>query len=262
MMLYAFGSLIVAIPTALWLVAFGGLVVAYVRQRSGGGAADFAVPALILSLLALPLPIVAALAGFPFGHRYFNISIGLFVAALLLCSFGLAPLLRRPLATALAVAALTGLLLAETAPFRPLFAAFRPIWLNYGDAFAPEAGRINASWMSWGEDTMLAGKLLAAKCRVGDAEIAGLRCDEIVLHTTGSGLWLPARGPIAVATVDPGLIAEKRSDFYVFNRLFLIQNLYPTPTISPSYKVSLRGYDLAWIYRADRLAASGYRFTN
>ena len=48
--------------------------------------------------------------------------------------------------------------------------------------------------------------------------------------------------------------------FYEFGRLYLIQEIDPIPAIEPDYAVGYRGYSLGWVFRAGRLAQSGYTF--
>lgn len=257
--LYAFAVTVAAMPSALWAAGAGGLVLFGLRLTAGRGLDPMLKLALGLALLSLPLPLLAALGGVPFAHRYFNISIGLLACALILLGLmSLRPLWRKLsghlVATALALA-----LLVEVAPFRPLFAAFRPFWLSYGDARMAEPGRLNPSWMGWGEDIMIAGKLLEAKCRSMAPELEGLACGDLTLHMMSSGLW-PGRHAIKVLPLDPSRVLDSKRDYYIVNRLYLIQNFFAVPPIEPDYRVSFRSYDMAWIYRGDRLAAAGYSF--
>ena len=50
--------------------------------------------------------------------------------------------------------------------------------------------------------------------------------------------------------------------FYEFGRLYLIQEIDRIPPIEPDYTASYRGYSLGWVFRADRLAQSGYTFAD
>ena len=152
---------------------------------------------------------------------------------------------------------LVGLVVAEISPFRPLFAAFRPFWLNYADANRAEPGRLNASWMGWGEEILRVGKEVERACQVGDARFGGVPCGDVTLHVMSSGRWLP--GPMSIRLKAFGEPEFDARTFVVLSRLYLIQNRYNIPVIEPDFVASYRGYALAWVFRGDRLAASGYK---
>lgn len=257
--LYAFAVTVAAIPSALWGAGASGLAISGLRLTKRCGLDPALKPAVGLICLSLPLPVLAALGGVPFAHRYFNISIGLLACAMILLGLALLRPWQRKLSGYLVTALLVLALLAEVAPFRPLFAAFRPAWLSYGDARMAEAGRLNPSWMGWGEDIMIAGKMLEAKCGAGAPELDGVTCGDLTLHMMSSGLW-PGRHAIKVLPLDPTRVLDSKRDYYIVNRLYLIQNFFAVPPIEPDYRISFRGYDMAWIYRGDRLAAAGYSF--
>lgn len=257
--LYAFAVTVAAVPSALWGAGAGGLVISTLRLTKRNGLDPALKPALGLIGLSLPLPILASLGGVPFAHRYFNISIGLLACALILLGLALLRPWQRKLSGYLLAALLVLALLIEVAPFRPLFAAFRPAWLSYSDARMAEPGRLNPSWMGWGEDIMIGGKLLEAECRSGAPELDGVACGDLTLHMMSSGSW-PGRHAIKVLPLDPSKVLDSKRDYYIVNRLYLIQNFFAVPPIEPDYRVSFRGYDMAWIYRGDRLAAAGYSF--
>ena len=77
-----------------------------------------------------------------------------------------------------------------------------------------------------------------------------------------SGLWLPGPSKIQldffVNKKDAPPLDNK--SFYIVDRLYLIQDVYNIPQIEPDFTIAYRGYALAWIFRGDRLAASGYTF--
>ena len=89
----------------------------------------------------------------PFANRYFNLSLALLASGLIM--MGLAAVVQArqwfPGMAAVLSLVVIGGLIAETASFRPLFAAFRPFWLSYSDPQRAELGRLNASWMGWGK---------------------------------------------------------------------------------------------------------------
>ena len=154
-------------------------------------------------------------------------------------------------------------LVIEMWPFRPLFAAYRPFWLEYGDADRTEPGRLNASWMGWGEDFMRAGKNLEAACIGRSPPFADAECKNVTLAVRHQGEWLP--GPREITVRPPSEDEQVSNDkllFYEFGRLYLIQEIDRIPPIEPDYTASYRGYSLGWVFRADRLAQSGYTFAD
>jgi hypothetical protein len=149
-------------------------------------------------------------------------------------------------------------LILETAPFRPLYAAFRPTWLNYGDAGFVEPGRINPSWMGWGEERALLGERFEELCRTSP-DI----CRDGRIYHIYSGRWLPERSrPFKI--FDAAAVAGKEPlgdhDYYLFNRSKIVQGV-PQPQSPPILTLDYRGYQMAWIYRGSDLAAEHYRFS-
>jgi hypothetical protein len=263
LVLHAFAVLVIAIPTGLWLFGMVGLVASRMSALSMSHL-DRTLP-LLLIFGSLAQPVASALAGMPFAHRYFNLSLLLLGSGLVLA--GLPTLQSKPRqwipgpAFALSLALVVGLVV-EAAPFRPLFAAFRPFWLSYPDAERAELGRLNASWMGWGEEIMTGGKMLEKACRQRDAVVAGHPCQDITLYVMNSGLWLPGPTEIHLDMFVNKKDAPPLDDksFYIVNRLYLIVDVYNIPKIEADFTVSYRGYALGWIFRGDRLKASGYTF--
>jgi hypothetical protein len=266
-LVYAVTVLCIAVPTPIWIAGLAGSALLSARDRTEPDRGRLQAVMAICVIGALSLPILAALAGLPFAHRYFNINIFLLCAALLLPAIVAFDLLNRShrffgrLFLHSAAAALLVFLVIEVWPFRPLFAAYRPFWLEYGDADRVEPGRLNASWMGWGEDFMRAGKNLEAACIGRAPPFADAECKNVTLAVRHQGEWLP--GPREI-TVRPRSEDEKASNdkllFYEFGRLYLIQEIDPIPAVEPDYAASYRGYSLGWVFRADRLAQSGYIF--
>ena len=266
-LVYAVTVLCIAVPTPIWIAGLAGTALLSVRDRTEPDRGRLQAVMAICLVGALSLPILAALAGLPFAHRYFNINIFLLCAALLLPAMVAFDLLNRShrlfgrLLPHSAAAALLVFLVIEVWPFRPLFAAYRPFWLEYGDPDRTEPGRLNASWMGWGEDFMRAGKNLEAACIGRAPPFADTECKNVTLAVRHQGEWLP--GPREI-TVRPRSEDEKASNdnllFYEFGRLYLIQKIDPIPAVEPDFAASYRGYSLGWVYRADRLSQSGYIF--
>ncbi|HEV2302257.1 MAG TPA: hypothetical protein VGR91_11875 [Stellaceae bacterium] len=260
--LYAVAVLVVAIPSGIWAVAGLGLIFA------GMGGREMPSRTITIGLLlvagALVQPTASVLANLPFANRYFDLSLTLLAGGLVLAgltAFDAIPGTAAPWRRTAMPLALALCLIIETAPFRPLFAAFRPFWLSYADADRAEPGRLNASWMGWGEDVMAAGKMLDAACAARDPAFAGHRCANITLYFMDDGWWLPGPRRIRVRYFPRGRETPLNDrSFYLLSRLYLIQKVYDSPRIAPDFVVSFRGYVLGWVFRGDRLAASGYHF--
>jgi hypothetical protein len=219
-------------------------------------ASRIARNATILILVGLAIPIGAAIVGVPFAHRYFNISICLLACAVISLGVKLLEAASRPRVTG-GLIVLVALLFVEVSPFRPLFAAFRPFWLSYADADRAEPGRLNPSWMGWGEEILRVGKELDRACQAGDARFGGIPCKDVTLHVMSSGRWLP--GPASIQLKALGEPELNERTFVALSRLYLIQKMYNIPTIEPDFAASQRGYTMAWVFRGDRLASSGYK---
>jgi hypothetical protein len=261
---YALAVMVVSIPSVVWIVAVIGWAVCMHADARGNSNCG-PVP-LCLVLAALVVPIAAAVTAVPFAHRYFNLSIAWLVLAMLL--WGLAVLRTQwaavhPGKVSLAAAGLVAALLLEAAPFRPLFAAFRPFWLNYAESERPEPGRLNASWMGWGEEVMQAGKILDRRCIEGDLGLPDIPCKDITLHVMIPGLWLP--GPRTIQTrysfIDAsGPLPLDRQDYFVVNRNYFVQKVFSFPAATPVFMLTSRGYGMAWVYRGDDLRKINYQF--
>lgn len=253
---YNFEIIFVAIPTAFWL--FWVILVLF-NWKILKAAPE---PVDVIRILIWVFPVAAVVFAIPVAHRYLNLSILLLVLTLL-TDIVRTDIRRFGAAFSLPLAALASLsVMVESAPFSPLGTAFRPFWLYYGDAVLPEPGRLNPSWVGWGEEIMQGGKLLEAECRAGNTP---LRCEDLHLHAIPGGAWLrsiPAPFSIDSWWTDLRDIEPvTKSDYYLFNRSNLIQEFVALPKIQPDYRIDYRGYGMVWIWRGDRLAASGYKFT-
>jgi hypothetical protein len=257
---YAVAVVMVALPTSLWLVGglFIGRTLRPAMARSDRcDAASIYRDALMLSVIGIAIPVAVALVGIPFAHRYFNLPICALACAIILLGLQSYPRNESKIWSTSAVAGLVGLMIVEAYPFRPLFAAFRPFWLSYADSERAELGRLNPSWMEWGEEIMRLGKQVDQACRAGDPRFGSVPCNEVTLHLTSSGRWLP--GPTSIRLEASGEPRLDEKTFVAMNRLYLIQAKYNIPAIEPDFVASYRGFALGWVFRGDRLAAAGYR---
>ncbi|WP_439403054.1 hypothetical protein ACNJYA_13050 [Bradyrhizobium sp. DASA03068] len=253
---YAFEILIVAIPTPLFIIMLLACILLLTGRRPCDATAGF------LFVVALALILIGALLQVPLAHRYLNTPLFLILAASLLVilssaqTYGLANRTRSVGLAAIAFMAALFLIL-ETVPFRPLYAAFRPFWLNYPDADFAEAGRLNPSWMGWGEERALLGEKFEEFCgRSPDI------CRNGRIFHLYYGRWLPER-PRSFEIFDAANVVGKEPlgdhDYYLFNRSRIVQG-FPQPKSRPILTLDFRGYEMAWLYRGSDLAAENYGF--
>ncbi|MEY9878657.1 hypothetical protein ABIA43_000191 [Bradyrhizobium sp. USDA 328] len=253
---YAFEILIVAIPTPLFIMVLLACMLLLTGRRPCDATAGF------LFVVALALILIGALLQVPLAHRYLNTPLFLILAASLLVILSSAQtygLVSRTRSVGLAVIAFMAalFLILETVPFRPLYAAFRPFWLNYLDADHAEAGRLNPSWMGWGEERALLGEKFQELC-----ERSPDICRNGRIFHLYYGRWLPER-PRSFGIFDAATVVGKEPlgdhDYYLFNRSRIVQGL-PQPKSRPILTLDYRGYEMAWLYRGSDLAAESYGF--
>lgn len=248
---YAFAVCFIALPSVLWAASVCSL-----WRRSDNPRLDAALGMMLW--LAYGMVLLAIVLRVPIGNRYLCISILIIALASLVRMLEL--LQATPWFAARSnswLGLMIVLLVLEVAPFGPLYASFRPIWLEYGD-LKPEPGLINASWIGWGEEAMQAGKLLEQRCQAGDGRLDGVDCRQLRLHAGYFGVWLGKHAIAQDMTINnPQLITN--ADYYVLNRSMLVQaSASLWPRVEADFVLTARGYPMAWIYRGDRLAASGW----
>ncbi len=254
---YAYTVLVNAIPSVYWLCFIGTLITARIlRQKQ---RAELSIELLLMAGLLVPL--VFGLVQIPVANRYLNIG-------LLLTTIGIALKTTNSL-TALSAAkqaafgvVFATLLLAEVFPFRPLYAPFRPFWSEYDDNTTPITGKINPSWLGWGEETMLAGQFIEAQCRNADNNtVNGIPCNLITLYVLYWGEWLDEDTQVTAIPSKEALSSNRSytpANYYVLNRSIIVQG-FPFPfEAKPTFVISFRGHTQAWVYRFDQLQAAGY----
>jgi hypothetical protein len=257
--IYAYSVFVGALPTAIW-VMLGAALFLRLFQRS-----ERWLPELdVVLLIALAGPLGIALILVPLGHRYMNVLL-MIAAVCILAKFidaaqGLSA--KRPSAWGIAAfgVVLAALMLYEVVPFGPFYAAFRPLWLEYADPISPVKGKINPSWLGWGEETMLAGTRLESDCRQSaGGQLHGVPCNEITLYSIYPGAWIePDKQIKSVSCCRPGEQPMTNADYYVINRSAAVQG-YPFPyEVEPEFVIAFRGFVQAWVFRGDRLAAAGF----
>lgn len=255
---FAYGVFIAALPTALLLAAAATAIRLAWRPRS----APFFD---LMFAIAVVTPGILALMNTPTFNRYLNVPI-LWAAIVMVVRIMLVwmPVMQGRRWAWLAWPTLAVAMIVEIAPFRPLYAAFRPITVNYPEPDAPAPGHLNFSWTGWGEEAMLAGKQIDAACRPR-GELAGVACAQIGIWSIYNARWFPLRaggvhqrgGSFVMDDAWP----SGADTYYVINRQLIAGGLLQTfPDIAPDFVVSYRGFVMAWVFRGDRLKNAGYRF--
>lgn len=265
---WAYAVFVGALPTVFWIAA-GALVAAAWRRRSLGRQRHFLN---VVLLVCLASPLAFGLLQLPIVNRYFNIMLLVVAVIVLIRGFDLLPSLPRPVPYGV-VAALGALLLAEVIPFKPLYAAFRPIWSDYGEAYnaaAIEPGRVNPWWIGWGEEAGILGPEVRRRCLAdqaarGEADPVAA-CRQAVLNDTWTSAfsWLDADRLLSVFEHEGDLPYARysASDYFLVNRTCFVTRCASFPVgVQPEATLDFRGYVQAWVYRGDRLRDAGFRWS-
>ena len=256
---HAYAVLVNALPTVFWLFLLGTLLISrsvYVR-RLGIGVE-------LLYAFGLSLPAVYGIAQVPVGNKYLDLSLLLLGIIICLKVTELTTSFRQM--WRIGVGVVFGLLFVlEILPFRPLYAAFRPIWSSYADSEVPVVGKINPSWVGWGEEVMLTGQIIEDACRSHNNVLSDTSCESITLYYFYPGQWLNENKRISVAPALGRLakigLSYTKADYYVMNRSAVVQESAPFPdNVKPVFVIGFRGYAQAWVFRGDQLDAAGCRF--
>ena len=255
---FAYGVFIAAFPTALLVAATATAIRLAWRPR----AAPFFD---LMFVIAVVTPGILALMNTPTFNRYLNLPI-LWSAIVMVVRMVevWTPVMQGRRLAWLAWPAVAILMIVEIAPFRPLYAAFRPITVNYPEADLPTAGHLNFSWTGWGEETVLAGKLIDEACGK-DGQLAGVDCASIGIWSVYNARWFSKPG-VKVHQIGGGFVTGDAwpagtDIYYVINRQLIAGGLLRTfPNIKPDFVVRYRGFTMAWVFRGDRLKSAGYRF--
>ena len=258
---YAYAVFINAMPSIYWLSIIGGLIATRILQREQ--KTELGTELLITTGIALPL--IFGLGQIPVSNKFLNI--GLFLTAIgiiLKTTASLTGLSVTKKATFCFV--FVTLLILEVLPFRPVYGAFRPIWSHYDDSNTPILGQLNPSWLGWGEEAMLAGQHIETQCRIsGNNTLNGIPCESITLYVRYWGEWLNENTNIKVLPHNSLLQKEEFSypatDYYVINRLAIVQSVEFPMEVEPEFVISFRGYIIAWVFRFDRIKEGGYELT-
>jgi len=252
---FAYAVLVNGLPSGLWLLALFGLIRSNEAESSENNPE---IPAYVLIIFALLLPLAFGLLQIPVGNKYLNISFLLLMISF--CLLAAPKLSECKLSVRAAVIGIIYIaILAEVYPFKPLYLAFRPFWSNYPDAEKPVSGKFSPSLFGWGEELMLASELFEKDKQLGQG------CANIRIYFNYPGEWLSTEPDRERFTIIPygnrkTPLSFTQCDYYLFNRIGAIQGQlkligltqFPA-SVTPDAKISFRGYDTAWLYRGDRL---------
>lgn len=259
---YAYAVFANATPSVYWLGLLVALIVTKLTHREQ--KIDLSLELLLMGALLMPL--VFGFFQVRVWNRYLNIGLFLLTLVVLLkMSETLTDLPATKKVTFGIVFATV--LMGEVLPFRPLYGAFRPIWSIYDDT-TPIVGKLNPSWLGWGEDIMLAGQALKNQCRLsGNNTLNGAPCDSITLYWAYPGEWLNEDKEITILPYQriydklaKGEPVYTAANYYLINRSNIIQeDTFPVEA-QPAFVISFRGYPQTWVYRLDQLKEAGYEF--
>lgn len=255
---FAYAVFFDSVPTVFWLLS--ALVVISPSGRKSLVESPLLVAALLVCLL---IPLAYGLLQAPLGHRYFNLFLGASALVLLLLAMPALAQASPRLRWSSAVLFL-GLFLGEVVPFRPLYGAFHPFWLRFADDHDPQVGRINPCWLGWGEEMMLVGRQLRWDSSHSVTSMDRAPAGPLTLYCCYySGAWItsdPVIRQVLLHTVTrPEQVSYGPHDYYILNRNMLVQGFSP-PDLVPDQVLSFRGFEQAWVYQGQRLAASGYTY--
>jgi hypothetical protein len=215
----------------------------------------------LLLATALLVPLAWAALNMPFGHRYLNFALLLLTLAVLVALLKSVATWKRwqRLTVAGSIALAT---LLEVLPFAPAYFAFRPIWSPhaYPDAQVPIPGRLNPTWLGWGEETMLCANMLQRQIADGRIEISG---QPVVLYVAYFCDWLNPSPRLDVRPLAEHMAELQYSptEYYLLNRSAVVQRMWAFPdNTTPEFVLSYRGYVQAWVFRGDKLRAAGFAF--
>ncbi len=242
-----------AIPTTVVFLALFNAVLFFQKRK------ETSSPVLEITYTAVLLvPFAFGLFLAPVGNRYFNLFL------LLLTLVNVYKLIEKDInisgkKTRITAVAVICLLLIEVLPFRPLYAAFRPVWSNYSQLYnmSPSKGILNPSWMGWGEEISIAGKRIEKRLSESNRKLSGVQ-----IYHNYMGEWLYRKNDAVLLGLDTcKVLGYTENDFYIMNRMGITQSPLSFPENVPPYDViSFRGFVTAWVFRGDDLKKHGFTF--
>lgn len=243
---WAYAHFFVAVPT-VWLLA---AVFTAFRRIFGLKRNDDDPCFLYRQSLLVMIFLIPALYGLfqvPVSARYLNLYLLLFllitVTDILKQTLEMRNFHRKLLLGLILCAAFI-----EIFPFKPLGAAFRPLWLSYSQHYMqqPSKGILNPWWMGWGEEVAIAGRKIQSRYRKENGNFSRVR-----LYTNYLGNWLRRKPNIPIIQMDTASsFTYGEHDYYLLNRMGVAQSEYPFPeSAMPYMKVEFRGFVQAWVFR-------------
>lgn len=222
----------------------------------------------ISMFIALLFPLLSALTKSPIANRYFNIFLVILVINILYNVYKyFVTILPKNKNIAFSVLLCAGLI-AEIWPFKPLYGAFRPIWSEPSNRYknSYEVGEPDISWTGWGEEMMIVGERIWAKCKLDNS------CKDTRIFFNFAGKWnLMANGiyiPLHFKYVNTFIPTSEQAggydenDYFIVNRSALISKVpknFPNDMV-PYDTVNYRGYIQAWVFRGDQLNEKNFSF--
>jgi hypothetical protein len=245
---WAYASFFVSIPT-IWLVTAIILATRNISQKNrdiNSWCFD------TVQIVILTVPFLYGIMLVPVSARYLNLFLFLFILItacnLVAWTVSLSATRRFSLYGAILLA-----VFIEMYPFSPLFASFRPWWLNYPKEYmlSPSKGILNPWWMGWGEEVAIAGSKIFDRYRQ-----EGKDCDSIKLYTNYQGGWLMRKPPVKIIKMDTcHNFTYSNNDYYIFNRMGVSETSLPFPdTVGPYITVEFRGFVQAWIFKGSDIS--------
>lgn len=242
-------------PVLALMVAAGVLRARCEKMNVAAGT----IRADLLFCLFTFAPLIYGAIQIPLFPRYFN----LFLAGSVVTGCGILDLIvyKRHLHIAV-LSATAGIVLtvAEIFPFKPLGAAFRPVWSNYSHAFNndPGFGLVTPWYPGWGEELFDAYKILEKRYRKGNVPV-------VLYHNFPASLiGVPPEVRYSAMPVGHGMIPYSygENDYYIISRNGVSSYPYiPFPEGVPVlFTIADRGFVKVWVFRGSDLNAAGFYF--
>lgn len=272
--LWSYAVFVNSIPTAVFLILL--LKILYqIRNKKPKDVKEEDTLFLYLKLaliFSLFVPLIFTITRTPISNRYLNVFsyvLGVYSVFNFLQIIDFFKEKIKPDLVIFGIYTVIILFLVEVFPFKPVFGAFRPFWsFQSKDYFTKvEKGRVDLSWMGWGEDLMLAGDRIFYNC-----EVSGENCRNLRIFSNYNGRWmrkinnLPVSQyfELTIAGLAPGsdfIGVYTNRDYFILSRSGLIQDYPKYPEgVEPEFTIDYRGYTVAWVFRGDKLKDAGVDF--
>jgi len=206
-----------------------------------------------LWLFALPLsflfPLLYGMTDTPVANRYFNLFLFIVVLSLGVLLFNILKDYNK-MVIICCTCAFCALLVFEVLSFKPVYGAFRPIWSGYDNKYNsnPVVGQTNPWWNGWGEEVMLAARVIQNLYKEDEKTTINL------YYSYPGSMWLNHDPIFQIHPMPPASQMNfSVNDYYIINRSSVVQGWNIPPDIKPLFTISFRGFVQAWVYRGDQL---------